>query len=76
MQFSRIAALLAVMVASVSADVDVDSPCSGAGYECLTNNAGIAVCNGASWQLAAPCGGCPNACTWPAGGVYPPYCRC
>ncbi|KAL4744883.1 hypothetical protein BDW72DRAFT_199183 [Aspergillus terricola var. indicus] len=36
--------------------VTVNSPCTGAGYACLSGNHAIASCDGRRWQLAAECG--------------------
>ncbi|KAL0943348.1 C6 transcription factor [Colletotrichum truncatum] len=75
MQLLQVTSILAIMASSASAYVNVGGRCSGSGYDCITGQTGIAVCNGATWQLAAKCGSCGGACVWPA-GVAAPFCRC
>ncbi|KAF9869698.1 hypothetical protein CkaCkLH20_12885 [Colletotrichum karsti] len=74
MQFIQIASLFAVMAASVFADANVGSSCDGNAYDCVAGGSGIAVCDGAKWQLASECGSCPNACMFPP-GTKVPYCH-
>lgn len=69
MKLFSVIPVLASLPALSAAYASIGGQCSGNSYDCADTYHSIAVCNGATWQLAATCG--DKYCIWPAGELSP-----